>query len=57
MNEEFSIGLIVWVSIIYPLLVYRVYKREYGITPEHKRNRELHQPKPKGALRRGWEWD
>lgn len=55
MNEELHIGLITIVSILYPLLVYRMYRKEYD-TP-HKRNKELHKTHNKPfTIRRGIEW-
>ena len=60
MNNELHLGLIIVLSILYPLLVYITYRKEYDIqNPKHKRNKELHQThnKPKGVIRRGMEWE
>ena len=60
-SNELHLGLIIILSILYPVLVYMMYRKEYDIleTKEHKRNKELHQThnKPKGVIRRGMEWE
>ena len=59
-SKELYLGLMVILSILYPVLVYMMYRKEYD-TPQspHKRNKELHQThtKPKGVIRRGMEWE
>jgi len=59
-SKELHLGLIIVLSILYPLLVYITYRKEYDIPQSpHKRNKELHQThnKPKGVIRRGMEWE
>ena len=59
MNNELHLGLMIILSILYPVLVYITYRKEYDIpqTKEHKRNKELHQTPSKGVIRRGMEWE
>ena len=60
MNEEIHMGLIIVLSILYPVLVYMMYRKEYDIPQSpHKRNKELHQAhnQSKGVIRRGMEWE
>ena len=61
-SKELYLGLMVILSILYPVLVYMMYRKEYD-TPqskEHKRNKELHQthnPHKGNVIRRGMEWE
>ena len=57
-TNELHLGLIIVLSILYPVLVYMMYRKEYDIqNPKHKRNKELHKTPSKGAIRRGMEWE
>jgi hypothetical protein len=58
MNNELHLGLTIILSILYPLLVYITYRKEYDIqNPKHKRNKELHKTHNKPfTIRRGIEW-
>jgi hypothetical protein len=59
MNNELHLGLMIILSILYPVLVYITYRKEYDIlNPKHKRNKELHQTHNKPfTIRRGMEWE